>query len=136
MTRSLYCVVGFAAWAVALVVCIALSRTIQVLMGKKRANEFPGGMQHGGDLYWRLNRAHLNAVENLPIFAALVLVARFAGVDVTLPAEIVLGARVIQSLMHVSSGRVMAVNVRFSAFVTQVVCYVVMIARLLSVPAS
>ena len=124
---QLYCLVGFAAWAVILVVGIALYRVAQVLTGQKRANEFPSGMQHGGDRYWRLNRAHMNTVENLPIFGALVLTATLLHVDVLRWAEIALCARVLQSVIHVSSGSVMAVNLRFTAFVTQVVCYVGMI---------
>jgi uncharacterized MAPEG superfamily protein len=131
MTGSLYCLVGFTAWAIVLVTAIACARIALVLTGRKRANEFPGGIQHGGDAYWRLNRAHLNTLENLPIFAALVLSARFAHVDVTLPAQIVLGARVVQSLIHLSSGRSLAINLRFTAFLTQCTCHGVMIVKLL-----
>jgi uncharacterized MAPEG superfamily protein len=137
MTGSLYCLVGFAAWAVLLVVGVGGWRVVEVLAGKKRANQFPSGVQHGGDLYWRLNRAHLNAVENLPIFAVLVLVAHFTHVDVTRAAEVALAARVLQSLIHVGSGSVAAVNLRFAAFATQLGCYGVMIVRLmLSAPGS
>src|SRR3954471_5049352 len=118
MTGSLYCVVGFAAWAALLVAAIGFVRVAHVLTGKKRANEFPGDVQDGGDRYWRLNRAHVNTVENLPIFASLVFAARFAHVDVMRWAEVALAARIVQSLVHISSGRVMAVNVRFAAFVT------------------
>jgi hypothetical protein len=131
MTRSLYCLVGFAAWAVLLVSAIGLVRVIQVLRGKKRANEFPGGVQHGGDAYWRLNRAHLNAVENLPIFATLILVAQLLHVSVLLQAEIVLGARVAQSLIHVSSGSPTAATLRFTAFATQAACFGAMIVKIL-----
>ncbi len=132
MTRSLYCLVGFAAWAVLLVLAIGGARTFLVLTGKKRSNEFPGGVQHGGDLYWRLNRAHVNTVENLAVFAALVLTAKLAGVDVTTPAEVALAARVVQSLVHISSGSATAVNVRFTAFLTQLGCYIAMIVKLVA----
>jgi hypothetical protein len=132
MTRSLYCLVGFAAWAALLVSSIGVVRWVQVLTGRKRVNEFPGGVQHGGDVYWRLNRAHINTVENLPIFATLILVAQLLHVGVLLPAEIVLGARVVQSLIHVSSGSPPAVTLRFTAFATQVACFVTMIVKILS----
>jgi hypothetical protein len=127
---QLYCLVGFAAWAVILVASIASLRTLEVLMGKKRSNEFPSGTQHGGDRYWRLNRAHVNTVENLPIFGALVLTATLLHVDVLRWAEIALCARILQSVIHVSSNSVIAVNLRFTAFVTQMVCYVGMIWKL------
>jgi len=135
MTESLYCLVAFAAWACLLVTAIACARTFQVLTGKKRANEFPGGVQHGGDMYWRLNRAQVNTVENLPIFATLVLTAHLLHVDVTLLAKIVIGARVAQSLIHISSGGVMAVTLRFTAYVIQVACFVVMAVKLLTIAA-
>jgi uncharacterized MAPEG superfamily protein len=122
--------VGWSAWAVLLVAAVGTLRVSQVLRGEKRANEFPSGMQHGGDAYWRLNRAHINTVENLPIFAALVLAAAWARVDITLPCTVALGARMVQSLVHIGSGTAMAVNVRFTAFVTQLGCFGAMIVRL------
>jgi uncharacterized MAPEG superfamily protein len=62
-----------AAWVLVLVLAIGAWRMGQVFAGQKKANEFPSGTQHGSDAYWRLNRAHMNTVENLPTFAALVL---------------------------------------------------------------
>ncbi len=130
MTTSLYCLVGWCAWALLLVLAIGLARVTQVLTGKKRPNEFPSGVPHGSDMYWRLNRAHMNCIENLPIFAALVLVAALAHVNVGGLAELALAARVVQSLAHVSSGRSLVVNLRFTAFLAQAGCFGVMIARL------
>ena len=124
--------VGFALWALFLVTLLAGVRAFLVLTKKKRAGDFPAGVQHGGDAYWRLNRAHINTVENLPIYAALVFAAQLLHVDVTLIAEIGLVARIVQSLIHISSGSVMAVNLRFTAFLTQVGCYVAMIVKLYS----
>jgi hypothetical protein len=89
-------------------------------------NEFPGGVQHGGDRYWRLYRAHANTVENLSIVAILVLVGTLVHVyqgTFDKLALVALGARVVQSLAHVASGSVMAVNVRFTAFLTQYACF-------------
>jgi hypothetical protein len=37
--------------------------------------------------------------------------------------EVVLGARVMQSLVHISSGSSRAVSVRFSLFIVQLVCF-------------
>jgi uncharacterized MAPEG superfamily protein len=131
MTVSLYCLVGWCVWAILLVSGIGIARVAQVLLGKKRSNEFPSGMQHGSDVYWRLNRAHINAVENLPIFAALILVAHLAHVNLQTLAEVALGARLVQSLVHLSSNHVMAVNLRFTAFVTQATCFMAMAVKLL-----
>jgi len=129
MPSPLACLVGFALWAVCLVLCVGLWRVSEVLAGKKRANEFPSGTPHGGDRYWRLNRAHINTVENLPVFAAIVLAGSWLHVDGklfhTLPA-VILGARVVQSLVHVSSGSSRAVSLRFTAFLVQLGCFIVL----------
>jgi hypothetical protein len=46
-------------------------------------------------------------------------------------ATIVLGARIVQSLIHISSGSAMAVNLRFTAFAVQLVCEVWMAVLIL-----
>lgn len=127
MTTPLWCLLGFVAWTLVLLLAIAVVRVGAVLSGRKKANEFASGVPHGGDAYWRLNRAHLNCLENLPIFATVVLVAAVAGVrepHLDTLARTYLGARVGQSIAHVSSGSVMAVNVRFTFFVVQVACVI------------
>jgi uncharacterized MAPEG superfamily protein len=133
MTPALWALVGWAAWAMLLALAIVGARAVEVLRGRKRTNEFPGGVQHGGDAYWRLNRAHVNTVENLPIFAAVVLVGTlvhvYPGTFNTL-ALVALGARVAQSLVHLSSGSAAAVNVRVTAFLTQHACFAWMIVEL------
>lgn len=127
MTVPLWCLLGFVAWTLLLLLGIGAARSAQVLTGAKRANEFPAGERHGGDAYWRLNRAHLNCLEFLPLFGAVVLVAAVAGVDTpTLDwlATLVLVARVGQSTTHLLSTSHAAVLVRFSFFVVQVLCVV------------
>lgn len=113
----------FALWALGLVLAIGAWRTSQILAGRARANSFPSGTQHGGDMYWRLNRAHMNTLENLPIFAALVLAGVYLQVQdlafQVLPSLIFV-ARVVQSTIHIVSGSVLAVTLRFSAYVVQV----------------
>ena len=114
-------------WTLTLLLGVGFSRVGAVVAGRTKANEFPSGVPHGGDAYWRLNRAHMNCVENLPLFASVVLVATVAGVKApgldTL-ARVFLGARIGQSVVHVSSGGVMAVNVRFTFFLVQVGCLI------------
>ena len=127
MTTPLWCLLGFVAWTLVLLLGVGFSRVGAVLSGEKKANEFPSGVPHGGDAYWRLNRAHMNCVENLPLFASVVLVATVAGVRAPMLdtlARVYLGARIGQSVTHVSSGGVMAVNVRFTFFLVQIGCLV------------
>ncbi|HXU70494.1 MAG TPA: MAPEG family protein [Polyangia bacterium] len=119
----LVCLVAFALWALLLVGALGLVRGGLVLVGRRRPTDFPGGVQHGGDAYWRLNRAHLNTVENLPIFGAIVLsgvVLHVATPMFLLLPKVIVCARVVQSLAHLSSGRSLAINARFTAFIVQV----------------
>jgi uncharacterized MAPEG superfamily protein len=122
VTTPLLCLFLYAAWTILLVGGVGGWRVAQVLSGKKAANEFPSGTPHGTDLYWRLNRAHLNATENLPIFAAVVIGAHLAnatGEWLDNTCIIVLVARVAQSLIHISSNTSVAVVLRLTAFLTQ-----------------
>lgn len=114
----------FAVWSLALVLAVGAWRIVDVLSGRKKPNEFTPGAPHGTDAYWRLNRAHLNATENLPIFGAFVLAGVYLQVPDTafqiLPS-LVLYARITQTIIHVSSGSTLAVTLRLLAFAVQVV---------------
>jgi uncharacterized MAPEG superfamily protein len=70
----------------------------------------------------RLARAHANCLEGLPLFGGLMLVAVVAGrATVTDPlAWVLLGARIVQSLIHLVSTSPAAVTARFTAFAVQV----------------
>ena len=63
----------FAVWSLLLVSTIGIWRVSQLLTGRVPKGGFTPGAPHGGDAYWRMNRAHMNSVENLPVFGALVL---------------------------------------------------------------
>ena len=104
---------------------LGVARVSKVVAGTAKPTDFTAGVPHGSDAYWRLNRAHLNCLENLPLFASVVLVATVASMrSPTLDtlARVYLGARVGQSLAHLSSGGTGAVNVRFGFFLVQVGC--------------
>ena len=119
----------FAVWSVFLVLLIGAWRVGEVIGGKAAPNAFPAGIKHGSEMYWRLNRAHLNALENLPIFGALVLSGVALNVDspsFATAAAVVFLARVVQSLIHISSGSVLAINLRFAAYAVQLVSFLVM----------
>ena len=71
----------------------------------------------------RLARAHANCIEGLPVFGGIMLVAIVtsnAAITDQL-AYVFLGARIIQSLIHISSLSPLAVTLRFSAFAVQMV---------------
>ena len=135
MTTPLYCLVAFATWTLALVLLIiGPFRVVSVLKGTARPNAFPAAVPHGPDWYQRAMRAHANCVENLPVFGALVLVAHQVGLRDGLFATlstVVVGARVGQTLMHLSSGRSRIINIRFGFFFIQVCAMIGMLVLLL-----
>jgi uncharacterized MAPEG superfamily protein len=126
LSTPLLCLIGYVLWTLTLLGVVLGHRTLQVLTGKKASNEFPSGIQHGTDAYWRANRAHVNATENLPLFASVVLVGALTSADTEAKfgtlALVTLLARVVQSSVHLMSGSVEAVNVRFTALCVQLGC--------------
>jgi len=119
----------FAGWTVALLVgSVGVYRWSRILTGRSQIREFSGGRAEGADWYRRAMRAHANCVENLPVYAALVVAALAAGM--TSPvldalAVMILAARVAQSLVHIGFAETnAAVAVRFAFFFTQIVCFV------------
>lgn len=135
MTTPLYCLMGFVFWTVFLVGSIGIARVKQVAAGKAAPNSFTAGQPHGTDAYWRLNRAHLNCVENLPLFAAVVLTGHVTGLtdgSFATMAQVYVAARVAQSTIHVASGSLNAVNARFACFLVQIVTLLLMANAIVS----
>ena len=136
MTTALSCLVFFAAWTLGLVAFgIVPYRVGQVLLAGRAANSFSAAEPEGPEWYQRLLRAHANCVENLPVFAALVLVGQAAGHaegSFATLAQVVCAGRVGQTLAHLSSGSALVVNVRFTFFVVQLGAMAAMAWQLLA----
>ncbi len=136
MLLSHWALLGFVSWTLLLVVGgIGVTRISQVMKRQARPNSFDPSVPHGSERYQRSMRAHVNCVENLPVFAALVLLGSTLGVtgaSFQAAAFIVLPARVLQSSVHIASGRNRAVLARFGFFSVQLVCFGVMIALLIA----
>jgi len=125
MTTPLYALMGFVFWILLLLLGIAVSRVVAVTCGRAQPDSFPAGVPHGGDMYWRLNRAHLNCLENLPLFAAVVLTGFVTGMEsatIDVLSRVYIAGRVAQSVTHISSGSPAAINIRFGFFLLQAVC--------------
>ncbi len=126
---------GFVVWTVFLLLGVGAWRVFEVATKKTHIGGFTPGTPHGSDRYWRLNRAHLNCVENLPLLGAVILTGHVLGESTGLFAtltQVYLGARVVQSTIHVSSGSAMAIRFRFAAFGVQVISILVMVGVLFS----
>jgi len=132
--HSILALIFYALWAIALVLMVGGDRVLSVLRGDAKITSFTPGTPHGSDSYWRINRAHMNTVENLPIFAAVVLSGWAIGLENVLfnrLAVIVVCARVVQSVIHILSGSALAINLRFAAYGVQLACIIWMAVMIL-----
>lgn len=130
MSPSLLALLGFVSWALALLVLMEAIRSWLVMSGAVPPNGFVPDNANLSPFMQRLARAHANCLEGLPIFGGLLLIAVVAGrTQVTDPlAYVLLGARIVQSLIHLAATTPAAVTARFAAFAVQMgiaVCWVV-----------
>jgi uncharacterized membrane protein YecN with MAPEG domain len=118
----------FAAWTIAiLIVGVGVYRWSLILAGKAELKSFPGDEPHGSPLYRRFVRAHAHCVENLPVFAAIVVAAQAAGAHSTaldVLSVAVVAARVVQTSAHLSSGSNRAIAVRFTFLCVQLAAFI------------
>ncbi|MCP1972987.1 MULTISPECIES: MAPEG family protein [Bradyrhizobium] len=121
MSATGYALTGFVAWALLLLVVMESVRTYFVLTGKVAANAFTPDNAGLSPFMQRLARAHANCVEGLPIFGGLLTIALMTSkTGITDPLAIwFLGARIVQSLIHLASTSPVAVSLRFTAFAVQ-----------------
>jgi uncharacterized MAPEG superfamily protein len=133
MNPTLVALTGFVSWSLCLLVLMEVIRAKLVVAGVVPANGFDPDNSNLSPFMQRLARAHANCVEGLPIFGGLMLLAVVAGRSaVTDPlAYVFLAARIVQSVIHVSSLSAFAVTLRFSAFAVQMAIAVYWAVRLI-----
>ena len=135
MTPTLAALTGFIAWTLLLLVVMEAIRSRMVVTKEVPANGFRPDNSNLSPFMQRLARAHANCLEGLPIFGGLMLVAVISGKSsLTDPlAFVLLGARIVQSSIHLASLSPTAVTLRFSAFAVQMGIGVYLAFLLLSV---
>jgi len=132
MTVPLLTLLGFATWTlIVLAATVGVHRWRLILTKRARINGFPADASNGPDWYQRATRAHLNCIENLPVYGAIVLVATLAGRHGPLLDALsiaVLAARICQTSVHVLFVQTeRAVTYRFSLFTVQLLAMLWMI---------
>lgn len=136
MSTSYWSLLGFTAWTLVLILAVVTYRSVLVLAGRRRANDWKR-TQASEDpaLIQRMTHAHANCLENLPLFAAVVLVAGLTGkLGLTDPlAGWYLALRLGQSTMHLLGTSQWHVLLRFSFFFPQLLLLGWMVARLAGV---
>lgn len=120
---ALQAVLGFAGWTLLLVGGVFAYRGLRFATGTP-INSWARGNKATQDapLIQRLEDAHANCLENLPVFAVIVLAAAAMGkLDLVTPfASWVLYARIGQSLAHLSGTGQMNVFVRANFWAIQI----------------
>jgi uncharacterized MAPEG superfamily protein len=127
MNVPTFVLLGFAGWTVlTLFGSIGVYRWSRILTGRASISEWRADATQGSERYQRAMRAHLNCVENLPIFGALVVALIATGLQspsVDALSVALLLARIGQTLVHIVAP---ATNVwaalRFALFFVQIVC--------------
>lgn len=121
MSKSALVLTLFMAWALFLLVLMEGIRSYLVVSGRAKSNEFKPDNANLSPFLQRLARAHANCVESLPVLGGLLLVAMATGrtgiTDALAPWLLL--ARMAQSITHLVSVSVLAVNVRFCFFAAQ-----------------
>jgi uncharacterized MAPEG superfamily protein len=131
MPIPVWVLLGFAAWTLfILFTTVGVYRWSRILTGRTAIAAWRADEQQGGEWYRRAIRAHLNCVENLPVYMAIVVTLIAA--HVTSPildglAITILIARICQSSIHLLVEQTNTVaGVRFAFFFVQTICMIVM----------
>ncbi len=131
MTIPGWVLLGFAAWTlVVLMASVGVYRLSRVLTGRASLREWRADAAQGSEWYQRAMRAHMNCVENLPVYGAVVLAAAATGVSspgLDRLALAFLAARMGQSVVHIALPQSEPIAaLRFALFSVQIVCMAAM----------
>jgi uncharacterized MAPEG superfamily protein len=135
MTIPVWVLLAFAVWTMlVLMMTVGIYRWGMIFTGRAKVTDFSADGGEGSPLYHRAMRAHLNCLESLPVYGAIVLVIVVTGAsNSTLDALalVLIGARIAQTLIHVSTVQTAVIAyVRFGFFFTQLICMLWMAALL------
>ena len=133
MTVPQWALLAFAVWTLLLLLgTIGVYRWSKILTGRVPISEWRADVPQGSEWYRRAMRAHMNCVENLPVFAAIVFCVTVAGAQGEVVDWLALGviaARVCQSSVHLAFAPTNIVaSVRFGFFLVQVLCMLALAA--------
>lgn len=114
--------IGFAAWTLVLMAVAVGWRVVEVLRGKPANSWGRGSTTERPPFITRAEHAHLNTLESLPVFAAIVLAASLLDKSALVDgvAAWILYARIAQSVTHLVGTSHLLVLVRATFFGIQV----------------
>jgi len=131
MTIPVWVLLGFAAWTLlTLVTTVGVYRWARILTGRAAISEWRADEVQGSEWYRRAVRAHLNCVENLPVYTAIVVFLMAAHLNAPVLdalAITILVARICQTSIHLMLAQTDAIAaIRFAFFFVQAVCMLAM----------
>lgn len=131
MTVPVWILLAFAGWTLlTLMSTIGVYRWSRILSGRAAISDWDPAVSQGSDWYRRAMRAHMNCVENLPVYGAVVVAIVASGaagpiLDALAVALIV--ARVCQTVVHVAAEPTDTIGaIRFGFFAVQLLCMTAM----------
>jgi uncharacterized MAPEG superfamily protein len=131
MNLPVLVLLGLAAWTLlTLVAGVDAYRWSRILTRRASIVEWRADAPQGNDWYKRAMRAHMNCVENLPVYGAVVLaliVAQVHSAVVDRLAVSMLIARIGQTFAHLVPHPTNAsASLRFALFCIQLICMIAM----------
>lgn len=121
--------IGFAAWTLLLVFVVFNWRFFEVLRGRPANSWLRGAAAPSPPLVTRVEHAHANCIENLPVFVAIVVAAalleKLDAINVAGP--FVLYARIAQSLTHLAGTSHWLVFIRANFYAVQLLLFAYML---------
>lgn len=130
---AFHALLGFTGWTMLLVTIVFAYRGVR-LLGGTPINSWGRGAKTTEDPVFikRVEDAHANSLENLPLFAVIVLSAAALGKleAINALAPLVLYARVGQSLIHLTGTGKLQVLIRATFWSIQLLLFFVMLGKL------
>ncbi|GAB5379409.1 MAG: hypothetical protein Alis3KO_28050 [Aliiglaciecola sp.] len=122
MNATIIALAGYISWALLLLVFLAVYRTVLVMNKERLPNAFKADGSDSPEFGQRIARAQLNCSESFVVTGGVMLLALATGSSaITDPlAYYLLAARLGQSIVHLASTSVLAVQIRFAFFLAQI----------------
>jgi uncharacterized MAPEG superfamily protein len=129
MTIPVWVLLGFAAWTLlTLFTTIGVYCWTRILTGRAAIAEWRADEVQGSEWYRRALRAHMNCVENLPVYTATVVVLLALRLDTPVLdalAITILAARICQTSVHLSFEQTNPMAaIRFAFFFVHAACMI------------
>lgn len=134
MNETILALLGYIGWTLVLLVGLAIYRTILVAKKAQAVNGFKADGSNVTPFGERLTRAQSNCVESFTFIGGLMLLALATNSSVITDslALWLLAARLGQSIVHLLSVSVLAVQIRFAFFLVQVLICIYWLAQFFS----